>query len=282
MVSADAVVPSTPSAPSGPVGGAWRDRGTLLTGAALVAAAGVAWAGVVGSSHMAMPARTAAPADALLFTGMWGVMMAAMMLPSAVPMIALYGLVSRGQRAVPVWLFAAAYVAVWMLTGLPVYAASVAVAVVAESGGAWLPYALAVVLAAAGAYQFSTVKRVCLKNCQGPLGFLMGRWRSGYGATLRLGLAHAAYCVGCCWGIMVVLVAAGAMSLPWVLLIAAVVFAEKLLPRGEWTARGVGIALIALGAAVALRPELAVALRGQPMVETGTRAPAPGMGPMKM
>src|SRR5687767_10034207 len=104
MLGADAVSPTTVTtvtAPSAAARGVWRDRGTLLTGAALVAAAGVAWAGVVGSSHMAMPMGPAALADALLFTGMWGVMMAAMMLPSALPMIALYGLVRRGQRAVP-------------------------------------------------------------------------------------------------------------------------------------------------------------------------------------
>ena len=260
----------------------WSDRGTLLTGAALLLVAALAWVGVVWQSvgmDMGMPAGQATPADALLFTAMWGVMMAGMMLPSALPMVALYALVSRGQRAVPVWLFAAAYVAVWLLVGVPVYLASVGVAAVAETGGAgWLPYALAAVLVAAGAYQFSAVKRVCLKNCQGPLGFLMERFRSGYAATLRLGLAHAAYCVGCCWGLMAILVAAGAMSLPWVLLIAAAVFAEKVLPRGEWTARGVGAVLIALGAAVALNPELAMVLRGVPIgSDPMPRTPMPGM-----
>jgi predicted metal-binding membrane protein len=129
------------------------------------------------------------------------------------------------------------YLLVWLGVGVPVYVGSVGVAALGEGGSAWLPYALAVVLASAGAYQFTAIKRVCLKNCQSPMGFMMERWRASYGATLRLALTHAAYCVGCCWGLMVILVAAGAMSLPWVLLIAAVVFAEKLLPRGEWTAR---------------------------------------------
>ena len=94
----------------------------------------------------------------------------------------------------------------------------------------------------------------------------MSRWRRGYGGTLRVAVEHAAYCVGCCWGLMAVLVAAGAMGLAWVLLIAVVVFVEKLLPRGEWTARALGAALIALGIAVAVQPNLAILLRGGMMV----------------
>lgn len=251
----------------------WRDRGTLLTGAALLAVAAIAWVGVVWQSASMggamMPAGPGTLADAAMFTAMWGVMMAAMMLPSAAPMIALYGLVSRGQHAIPVWLFAATYVIVWLLVGVPVYGASIGVVGLAGTeSGMWLPYGLAAVLVAAGVYQFTAIKRVCLKNCQGPLAFMMSRWQSGYRATLRLGLAHAAYCVGCCWGLMAILVAAGAMSLPWVLLISVVVFAEKLLPRGEWVARVAGGALIVLGLMVAVRPDLAPALRGQPAPST--------------
>lgn len=279
---------SGPAAAAGGLSSVWlslrRDRGTLVTGGLLVIVAALAWVTVVAqSAHMAMPAGPATVPDALLFAIMWGVMMAAMMLPSALPMIGLYGLVRRGQRAIPTWAFAATYLVVWLLLGVPVYAASVGVAAVAGSEMAvWLPYALAAVLVGAGAYQFSAIKRVCLKNCQGPLGFVMERWHASYRATLRLGLAHAAYCVGCCWGLMVILVAAGAMSLPWVLLIAAVVFAEKLLPRGEWTARAAGAALVLLGVAVAVQPDLAVALRGaQVSDEMSVPGRAP-MAPMKM
>jgi predicted metal-binding membrane protein len=85
----------------------------------------------------------------------------------------------------------------------------------------------------------------------------MHRWRSGYAGTLRLGLRHATYCVGCCRGLMAVLVAAGAMGLPWVLLIAVVESLEKLVPRGERTTRIVGVALVLLGVVVAARPDVA-------------------------
>jgi predicted metal-binding membrane protein len=275
------------AAPQSLVRAVLRDRGALVAGIALLVLAAAAWVAVVmQSSGMEGAMLPAAPssvpvfvpvygslADIGMFALMWGVMMAAMMLPSAIPMIALYGLVSRDKRAVPVAVFAATYLLVWLVLGLPVYAGSVAVGALGEIGAAsWLPYALAVVLAAAGAYQFSAIKRVCLRNCQTPIGFLMQRWRDGYASTFRLGLSHAAYCVGCCWGLMVILVAAGAMSLPWVLGIAAIVFAEKLLPRGEWTARVVGVVLVVTGVAVALRPELALTLRGHP---AGAAGPMP-------
>jgi predicted metal-binding membrane protein len=120
---------------------------------------------------------------------------------------------------------------------------------------------LGAVLVAAGVYQFTPLKRACLRVCRNPLSFLLTRSRAGYRGTLGLALEHAAYCVGCCWGLMVVLVAAGAMALHWVLLIAAVVFVEKLLPRGEWTAAIVGSGLLLLGLAVVVHPDLAMVLR---------------------
>jgi predicted metal-binding membrane protein len=107
----------------------------------------------------------------------------------------------------------------------------------------------------------SPLKQACLRVCRSPLGFLLGHWRAGLRGSLVLGWSHAVYCLGCCWALMVVLVAAGAMGLAWVLLITAVVAAEKLLPRGEWIARATGGAFLLLGVAVALRPALVTALR---------------------
>jgi predicted metal-binding membrane protein len=191
------------------------------------------------------------------------VMMAAMMLPSALPMIALYGAVQRkasgdGTRGVHVAVFTMTYLAVWGATGVPVYLASVWLGAVAVK---LLAYGVALVLIAAGAYQLSPLKQVCLRACRSPLGFLLGRWRPGRAGSLALGVSHAFYCVGCCWALMVVLVAAGAMGLAWVLLIAALVAAEKLLPHGEWIARLAGGALVLLGLAVAARPDLVMLLR---------------------
>jgi predicted metal-binding membrane protein len=125
------------------------------------------------------------------------------------------------------------------------------------------------VLVAAGVYQFTGAKHLCLRRCQSPLAFLMRRWRSGYGATLTLAVEHAGYCIGCCWGLMAILVAVGAMSTAWVLAITLVVFAEKVLLRGWRTARLVGVGLVVLGLAVALRPELAGTIRAQRMSMRG-------------
>lgn len=261
-----------------PTPSAWRDRATFVTGAALVGFAGVAWIGVVLQA-MGMPPGMTSDADsaslpgAAVFLTAWGVMMVAMMLPSAAPMIVLYERVSRnhshGARyAIPTVLFASIYLAIWLSFGVLVYLAGLVLNALADANAVvagWFPYALAAVLVATGVYQFTALKQSCLRYCRTPLSFLMARWRSGYAGTARLALAHAAYCIGCCAGLMVVLVAAGAMSLPWVLLIAAVVFVEKLLPRGDAVARIVGVGFVALGFAIALDPSLATMLRGSSM-----------------
>jgi predicted metal-binding membrane protein len=124
-----------------------------------------------------------------------------------------------------------------------------------------LGYGIAAVLVGAGLFQISPLKQTCLRHCLSPLGFFLGHWRAGWRGSLAMGWAHATYCLGCCWALMAVLVVAGAMGLASVLLISLAVAAEKLLPGGAWTARGVGIALVLLGLAVALRPDLAMALR---------------------
>lgn len=210
--------------------------------------------------------------DAGWFVAMWGVMMAAMMLPSAMPMVLLYRTVSGklsgdDEHVIPPSLFAAVYLAVWLLAGIPVYATDVAVARLAAQSvrlsGA-VPYGVGIVLIAAGAYQLSAFKRECLRKCKSPLQFLTEHWQNGYFGTLRVALRHALYCLGCCGALMTILVVAGAMNLVWVLIITVIVFAEKVLPYGEWTARATGAALILLGAGVMLHPDLERSLRRMP------------------
>jgi predicted metal-binding membrane protein len=243
---------------------------TVLTYVALLVLAAGAWAHVVWTAltdDMAGMDMVMTPAlgDGLAFVAAWGIMMAAMMLPSALPMIGLYAATQRRRpdataaSGALVALFTLVYLALWAATGVPMYFAGVALSVVTPTARA---YGVAVVLVAAGLFQFSPLKQVCLRQCRSPLGFLLGHWRAGWRGGLALGWSHAAYCLGCCWALMVVLVAAGAMGLTWVLLVAVVVAAEKVLPGGEWVARITGIALVVLGAAVAVRPGLAMMLRG--------------------
>ena len=235
----------------------------------LLVVAIAAWARVLvspmGSDDMAGMEMAMSPslADGATYVAAWTVMMTAMMLPSALPMIGLYAATQRNAgsaalKALRVGTFALMYLGLWALTGVPIYFASVALGAI--SAGV-LAYVVAAVLVLAGIFQLTPLKQMCLRHCRSPLGFLFGHWREGWQGGLAMGRAHAIYCLGCCWALMVVLVVAGAMGLPWVLLIAAVVAAEKLLPRGEWIARTAGVALMLLGIAVLVRPGLATALR---------------------
>jgi len=235
----------------------------------LLVVAIAAWVRVLvapmGSDDMAGMGMARSPSltEGVTYVAAWAVMMTAMMLPSALPMIGLYAATQRNAgnaalKALRVGTFALTYLGLWALTGIPIYFASVALSAI--SAGV-LAYVVAAVLVLAGIFQLTPLKQVCLRHCRSPLGFLFGHWREGWQGGLTMARAHAIYCLGCCWALMLVLVVAGAMGLPWVLLIAVVVAAEKLLPRGEWIARTTGAALILLGIAVAVRPGLATALR---------------------
>jgi len=248
-----------------------RDRATLVTYAGLLAVTVAAWAALLrspmsgGNMDGMQMVMTPTAADAAAYVVAWGVMMAAMMLPSALPMVGLYAATQRGAsalaRAVAIAAFAATYLGLWAASGLPIYVFGLALMALTPPAVA---HVTAGVLVIAGVFQLSPLKLACLRRCRSPLGFFMGHWRGGWRGGLAMGWAHAWYCLGCCWALMVVLVAAGAMGLPWVLSIACLVAAEKLLPAGEWIARVSGLALVLLGVAVALFPRLVTALRAAP------------------
>jgi predicted metal-binding membrane protein len=251
--------------------GARADLGAIGLGATLLTLTMWSWYAVLQSHNpmSGMVGMTPGVAEGATFVLQWGVMRAAMMLPSAAPMILLYGtvrrrLASEGERAIPAWAFAATYVGVWTLSGTPVYAGYVAMTSLTMCC-AWFgrvaPYGVAAVLIGAGLYQLTSFKGACLAQCESPLTYLMTRWKSGYGATLALATRHALYCVGCCWALMVILVVAGMMGIWWVTGIAVVVFAEKVVPGGRRVAAGVGVMLIVLGGAVLGWPELLGQLR---------------------
>jgi predicted metal-binding membrane protein len=105
-------------------------------------------------------------------------------------------------------------------------------------------------LVAAGVYQLTPLKHLCLSKCRNPVQFLMTHWRPGTTGALRMGITQGAYCVGCCWMLMLLLFAVGVMNLAWVALMAAFVFVEKLLPAGRLTSCCAGVALLVLGLTV--------------------------------
>jgi len=213
------------------------------------------------SSSMAGMASDGWTCDALsAFVIAWGVMMAAMMFPAAAPMLLLYRTVAMGRRArggafVPTWVFAGGYLLVWVAAGVVTW---VVVQLGSDAAGRfveadrqrWAPVALGIVLLGAGLYQFTSLKGMCLRQCQSPVGFVMTHWRDGYRGALRMGVVHGLFCLGCCWALFAVLVAAGVMSLAWMLLLTLVVFLEKAIPRVTWGSRAVGFAFVALGVVV--------------------------------
>lgn len=260
-----AVTPPTGSPALDPTAPKVRDSTTIVTSVVLLLLAAVAWGMVLAmrDQDMGMGGMTTSVSHGLMFVAGWAIMMTAMMLPSALPMIALYDATQRAheptRRGVPVAIFTLVYLAVWAATGVPVYVAQELLAALPATA---VSYSVAAILLVAGVFQLSPLKQACLRACRSPLGFLLGHWRAGHAGSLRLGWSHALYCLGCCWALMLVLVAAGAMGLPWVLLVSALVAAEKLLPGGEWVARIAGVALMLLAMAVALRPDLVSTLRG--------------------
>ncbi len=219
----------------------------LVTAAALGIITIAAWIALIAGTPMS---------DPVTFLVAWIVMMAAMMLPSSAPMFLLFRVsASDGPHGeLRTLAFGAGYLLVWAVVGAIVLLAQRILDVVLDP--ALRPLGVAAVLLGAGAYQFTPLKATCLRACQTPADFLVRHWRSGTLGALRVGRDHGLYCLGCCWALMAVLVAAGGMGLAWVALIALIVLVEKLVPRAIWFGRAVGVAF-ALGAVViALRPEL--------------------------
>jgi predicted metal-binding membrane protein len=205
-------------------------------------------------------APAAAPWSAVEFAfvfAMWAVMMVGMMAPSAAPMILMYARVGRQGRiagkplAATGW-FAAGYFLAWI--GFALAATLVQWVLEREAllgpGMASASNTLgAVVLIAAGVYQWTPLKDFCLVQCRTPLGFLMrhGGFRGDVPGCLGLGLRHGAYCVGCCWVLMALLFVVGVMNGLWIALLALLVLLEKLTPWGRWVARAAGVACVAAG-----------------------------------
>jgi predicted metal-binding membrane protein len=262
-----------------------RDR--LIVASALGVIAALAWAYVLWlaadmdmdgmnmsgfrmvPAGIGMMAPAAAPWSVVEFAfvfAMWAVMMVGMMAPSAAPMILMYARVGRQARAgqgkiggeplaATGW-FAAGYFVTWVGFSL---AATLVQWVLdrealldARMASAHILLG-AVVLIAAGIYQWMPIKNVCLAQCQSPLRFLMshGGFRGNVLGCLRLGILHGTYCVGCCWVLMALLFVVGVMNVLWIALLALLVLLEKLTPWGQWVARIAGFGCIAAGAWIA-------------------------------
>ena len=189
---------------------------------------------------------------------MWAVMMVGMMAPSAAPMILMYARVGRqwkaqGKPYAATGWFAAGYLLAWSGFSLAATLLQWVIerAALLDSRMAIASNFLgAIALIAAGVYQWTPLKDVCLAQCQSPLQFLMrhGGFQNHPRGCLLLGLRHGGYCVGCCWILMALLFVGGVMNVLWIALLALLVLLEKLTPVGRWIARAAGIACVAAGA----------------------------------
>jgi predicted metal-binding membrane protein len=246
---------------------AWTESRPLpreaAVAAALVATALVAW--IV--TYQRMHGMDAGPGTDLgglgWYVGVWVTMMAAMMLPSVAPMVLTFARVSearasRGQAgAIPTWIFVAGYLISWTVYGLLAFGVYRLAKDVAPHFLAWNHagrYVAGGALALAGVYELTPLKQVCLRHCRGPIHFVLGGWREGTGGALRMGGEHGAYCIGCCWGLMLALFALGVMSLTWMAAIAVLIFAQKVLPAGQRLASVFAVAFVAVGIWVAVSP----------------------------
>lgn len=237
----------------------------VLTGAGtgMSTIAMTTWAFPPPPPDMAMPGSWNA-AYWMTMLVMWWVMMIAMMVPSAAPMILLYARVFRHGQArgqiegslVPTAAFAAGYLVCWL--GFSAIATALQFALeklghldgmMMWSTNRWLTAGL---LVAAGLFQLTPLKSACLTHCRAPASFLAQHWRPGRSGAFRLGLVHGAYCLGCCWALMLLLFAAGIMNLVWIAGLAALVLVEKLAPFGARISPYIAAGLIGAGIYVAL------------------------------
>ena len=244
-----------------------RDRAVVVAG--LCAVAALAWAYTVylaqGMGHMDMGMGMAMPhmqswnaMDFLSMFLMWAVMMVAMMVPTAAPMIVLFATVNRRRQEqerpyVPTAVFLSGYLLVWM--GFSVLATLVQWAFERSE---LLDYTMAstdnrfagLLFVAAGLYQWTSLNELCLTQCQRPFEFVMrhGGYRRDAPRSVMLGLRHGAYCVGCCWTLMALLLVGGVMNVFWIVLLALLAYLERVPSMGRLIARLAGIVLIAAGA----------------------------------
>jgi predicted metal-binding membrane protein len=208
-------------------------------------------AGRHGAHAALLPAPRWTPGHAVVMFVMWWVMMLAMMLPSAAPMLLLFARVNRAQHSagapfVPTGLFASGYLAVWGVFSTLAVALQGGLeylGLLSAMMGSASPLLSASLLCAAGVYQLTPVKYACLRHCRNPFQFVTHHWRTGKGGAWRMGLEHGVYCLGCCWFLMALLFVGGVMNLYWIIGLAVFILLEKTMPAGHWldTLTGIGL-----------------------------------------
>jgi predicted metal-binding membrane protein len=239
--------------------------------------AALAWAGVIAyARHMGNGPGTMGLAFGT-FVAMWSLMMTAMMLPAVAPVGSLYirAMAASANRGRRLAVFVLGYLVVWAAAGIPAYLGLRLVDDHVATSATTMRVVAAVVLAAAGVYQLTPLKAICLRHCRSPLGQLL-RYGNAKGRTrdLKVSVHHAGFCLGCCWALMALFVAFGVMNIWAMLGLAALVVGEKLWRYGEVIARVAGATFLALALAVAVSPRVAGAVVPS---TSSTMSPTSGM-----
>ena len=241
-----------------------RDRAVTMVALVIVIALSWLWIALGAGMGMSAIEMTRMPRDMVMapaawsaaYAGlmflMWCVMMVAMMLPSAAPVLLLFARIGRDgaaeRRWTPTACFAAGYLAAW--AGFSVIATTLQwglersglLSSMMATTATWLG---AAILIGAGLWQFAPLKHICLRHCRSPIGFLTTHWQAG---AFRMGLAHGAHCLGCCWFLMALLFFGGVMNLWWIGGLSAYILLEKSMPLGHWLGCVAGVGLVLWGA----------------------------------
>ncbi len=259
------------------------DRVGITVAAVLLLLSAVSWAltyysmplmtmGNAGMGSMGAAAGAAAlassiePGSVALFELVWVLGMVAMMFPAMIPIVMFYDrAVTKLEpnparaKAAGTPLFLAGYIGMYAGLGLIIYSAAFLAYsfLLPPALASFAVFAPSLVLIAAGAYQVSPLKSRCLSQCVSPIGFFAAHSHRGLLGGFRMGASHGAYCVGCCWAYMVVMLVVAVMSLPFMAVLAGVIALEKVIARGAvWYTRAVGAALAALGVASLFAPQI--------------------------
>jgi predicted metal-binding membrane protein len=226
-------------------------RHRWLLSASIVALTALAWLALWtlgGSAHASMhhhhhgaAVASAAPLQMPLFIGSWMLMTMAMMLPTTLPLLAMFQTIAGGRRdqTLLIALAVLGYLGIWAAFGTVVY--------VGQQAGQRLALGSSAILLLAGVYQFTPLKHRCLDKCRSPLSFVMSHWqgRRERWHALRLGADHGLFCVGCCWTLMLLMFVVGMTNLAWMLGLAAVMAIEKNAPWGRRLSAPLGVILLA-------------------------------------
>jgi len=204
-----------------------------------------------------MPMEPQPTMSFVAFLVAWVAMMAAMMFPAVLPVVRLYARAAAKGQTAPVAIFVGGYIALWGLVGIPAYFAWSRLNEPLMEGSPWAGRIAGGVAVAAGLYQLTPLKSVCLRHCRSPLSFFLqhGKHLDRPTGAFIAGGRHGVFCVGCCWMLMALLVAFGAMNLAWMLVFAVLILLEKTTPFGEQLAHVTGAVLLILGVALLVRPD---------------------------